>query len=671
MDQSELPEEITALIKAAEQGDADAQFKLGWMYEAGQEVAQNDSTAVEWYSKAAEQGSADAQFNLGWMFEKGRGVLQSSNKAAEWYRMAAEKGHEIAQFNLGLMYEEGSGVEQNDSTAVEWYRKAAEQGDAAAQFHLGWMYDQGRGVAQSVDMAVECYHKAAEQGHAGAQLNLGLMYEEGKGVAQSDTRAIEWYRKAAEQGDADAQLNLGLMYEEGRGVAQSDGTAVEWYRKAAEQGDALAQFGLGWMYEEGRGVAQSDGTAVEWYSKAAEQGYANAQSKLGFMCIMGRGIEKNNNTAIDWFRKASKQGHSQATLYLGLLYMNGYGSIKQSYARAQALFRKTARNAPPQLRFKAIEYQDRAKRCALSPQITKIRERILAQLKSQEKATMTHYTSLQVGNALLLDQSPLRLGHINALNDPNEGKLLWHYLGHTPVDSKPAFVGCFLPEEDSLNMWRFYSKNHQNDDACGCAITFATDHFFEFDLLSDQQNDTPQDVNNLAFPNSGKSPQESAAFYRVVYIKGEMQIHGDDKESALLKSFKELKNAVKKFLGPKPDTEKLQQLSRLLGPLPYLLKDADYEAEKEHRVIVTHLEYGAKEIQVIEPDLINGRPPRLYLELHRANHLDPVKHVTLGPKSPHQEMMAPYWHHQLASKFADQLKAKPDFYIKASKCAYQ
>lgn len=634
MDKSELPEKITALIKAAEQGDADAQFYLGLKYEKGQDVAQSDSTAVEWYQKAAEQGNRDAQFSLGWMYDKGRGVTQSVNTAIEWYHKAAEQGQVIAQFNLGSMYEEGRGVAQSHSTAAEWYLKAAEQGEVDAQF------------------------------------NLGYLYSEGLGVAQSDNTSVEWYRKSAEQGHVDAQLHLGLIYEQGRGVAQNDSAAVEWYRKAAEQGDVLAQFCLGWMYEEGRGVAQSDNTAVEWYRKAAEQGYRNAQSKLGVMYMAGQGVEKDNSTAIDWFRKASKQGQPQACLFLGIMYMGGNG-IKQSYARAQALFRKTARNASSQLRFKAIEYQDRAKRCALSPQITEIRESILAQLKSQKMATMTHYTSLQVGNALLLDKSPLRLGHINALNDPNEGKLLWHYLGHPPVESKPAFVGCFLPEEDSLNMWRFYSKNHQNDDACGCAITFDTDHFFEFDLLSDQQNDTQQDANNLAFPNSGKSPQESAAFYRVIYIKGGMQIHGDDKNNTLLKSFKELKIAVKKFLGPKPDTEKLQQLSRLLGPLPYLLKDADYETEKEHRVIVTHLDYGAKEIQVQKPDLIKGTPPRLYLELHRTNHLAPVKYVTLGPKSPHQEMMAPYWHHQLASEFPEQLRAKPDFYIKASKCAYQ
>lgn len=284
---------------------------------------------------------------------------------------------------------------------------------------------------------------------------------------------------------------------------------------------------------------------------------------------------------------------------------------------------------------------------------------------------MTHYTSLQVGNALLLEPSALRLGHINALNDPNEGKLLWRHLGYSPVESKPAFVGCFLPEEDSLNMWRFYSKNHKKDDACGCAITFNTDHFFDFDLLSKKQADALQDSKNQAFPNSGKSPQESAAFYRVVYIKDDMQIHGEDAEGPLSQLFDQLKTAVNDFMGATPDTEKLQQLSWLLGPLPYLLKDADYEAENEHRVIVTHLEYGAKEIQVQEPDLIKGTPPRLYLELHRTNHLAPVKHVTLGPKSPNQEMMAPYWHHQLASNYPEQLQGKPDFYIKASRCAYQ
>ena len=286
---------------------------------------------------------------------------------------------------------------------------------------------------------------------------------------------------------------------------------------------------------------------------------------------------------------------------------------------------------------------------------------------------MTHYTSLMAGHALLLEESPLRLGHINSLNDPNEGKLLWRYLGHEPMEGKPAFVGCYLLDDDSLNMWRFYSKNHQNDDACGCAITFNTDKFFDFNLLSELTADVQKNEDDMVFSNTGKSPKESAAFYRIIYTSDNMNIRGNDKVE-LEELFHELSEGVKSFLGDKPNNEKLQQLSKLLGPLPYLLKDADYEAEKEHRIIVTHLEYGAKEIQTLEPVLENGIPqtsPRLYLEMHRTNHLAPVKHVTLGPKSPHQEMMAPYWHHKLASNFAEQLKSKADFYIRTSKCAYK
>ena len=63
---------ITATRLAAEQGDARAQFALGFMYRDGRGVAQDDTEAVRWYILAAEQGNADAQFNLGFMYVEGR-----------------------------------------------------------------------------------------------------------------------------------------------------------------------------------------------------------------------------------------------------------------------------------------------------------------------------------------------------------------------------------------------------------------------------------------------------------------------------------------------------------------------------------------------------------------------------------------------------------------------
>ena len=76
---------------AAEQGDADAQYRLGIMYLNGRGVPQDDVVAVKWSHKAAEQGDADAQSLLGAMYERGRGVPQDFIQAHMWFNLAASR----------------------------------------------------------------------------------------------------------------------------------------------------------------------------------------------------------------------------------------------------------------------------------------------------------------------------------------------------------------------------------------------------------------------------------------------------------------------------------------------------------------------------------------------------------------------------------------------------
>jgi hypothetical protein len=104
--------------------------------------------AAKQYLKAAEQGDAAAQYNLGIMYDHGRGVPQDYTKAAVWYQRAAEQGYAPAQFNLGVAYYDGQGVPKDDVIAAFWYRKAAEQGDATAQFNLGAVHFDRQGVEQ-------------------------------------------------------------------------------------------------------------------------------------------------------------------------------------------------------------------------------------------------------------------------------------------------------------------------------------------------------------------------------------------------------------------------------------------------------------------------------------------------------------------------------------------
>ena len=100
-------------IPLAEQGLAKAQHKLGYMYDVGEGVLENDKTAVKWYTQAAEQGLAKAQYNLAYMYNHGHGVAENHQAAVKWYRQAAEQGLAKAQYNLGYMYNHGYGVAEN------------------------------------------------------------------------------------------------------------------------------------------------------------------------------------------------------------------------------------------------------------------------------------------------------------------------------------------------------------------------------------------------------------------------------------------------------------------------------------------------------------------------------------------------------------------------------
>ena len=117
----------------AEQGDAEAQFNLGFCYDDGRGVAKNAREAVKWYRKAAEQNYAPAQSNLGYCYDNGRGVEQDAEEATNWYRKAAEQGHPEAQSNLGYCYANGQGVEKDIAEAYAWFSIAAKADPDAAE----------------------------------------------------------------------------------------------------------------------------------------------------------------------------------------------------------------------------------------------------------------------------------------------------------------------------------------------------------------------------------------------------------------------------------------------------------------------------------------------------------------------------------------------------------
>ena len=101
-------------LPLAEDGYADAQATIGWMYHADKGVQKNLNRAYYWYQKAAVQGHLIAQNNIGVFHEQGLGSARKSTKeAAKWYQESAELGYSYAQYNLGMLYKDGRGVKKN------------------------------------------------------------------------------------------------------------------------------------------------------------------------------------------------------------------------------------------------------------------------------------------------------------------------------------------------------------------------------------------------------------------------------------------------------------------------------------------------------------------------------------------------------------------------------
>jgi TonB family protein len=327
--------------KAAEQGHDKAQVSLGLMYLTGEGVATNYDEAHKWFKLAADSGNALAQFNLGAMAEFGRGTVVDDTVAAKWYRLAADQKNADAEYNLGWFYLTGRSVTKDESEALRLFNLAANHGSEDAQNKLGWMYFKGQSVAQDYKEALKWFHLAADKGHARAITNLAMMYRYGEGVSRDVDEAARLYRIAANQGFSNAQYTLGTMYYSGVGAPKDMKGAVKWLNLATQQGNADAQELMGQLYDQGSGVGQDEKEAARLYLLAANQGNARAQNNIGWLYYTGRGVPQDFQEALKWFHLAIDQNDSEAEDSLAEAYRDGKG-VAQDYSEALKWYRLSA-----------------------------------------------------------------------------------------------------------------------------------------------------------------------------------------------------------------------------------------------------------------------------------------------------------------------------------------
>ena len=147
--------------------------------------------------KLAQKGNAEAQFKVGEMYETGFGVKEDMTEARNWITKAADQGHETAGFKLLYWDIEKNGINDANKGKLEALRAKAKEGNGQAQYYVGKMYSRGVGVPRDSGKALNWLNKAAFVGVLEAEREGTMVRENQQRWAQEKQRKEE--KKRAEQ----------------------------------------------------------------------------------------------------------------------------------------------------------------------------------------------------------------------------------------------------------------------------------------------------------------------------------------------------------------------------------------------------------------------------------------------------------------------------------------
>lgn len=227
--------------------------------------------------KAAQMGDADAQFHLSYLFAQ-RGDI---NKEIRWLEQASENGNMDATCGMFLHYYQSR---EDENLTVKWAEKVMGLPSTNSKF-INEIRNEARWFSQVhkfpgsdiQERLVNCC-RAGESGDALAQNTMGCF-----AAVHGDRRNAErWYKDSAEGGLSDSQNRYAMHLSREWKSPDVFKDIFMWLEKAASQGNSDAAYNLARHYETGLGVRKNPGKAREYLEKAASS-YDNVKA-LSELC---------------------------------------------------------------------------------------------------------------------------------------------------------------------------------------------------------------------------------------------------------------------------------------------------------------------------------------------------------------------------------------------------
>jgi len=132
-EQKQYKEAVDCYKQAAQMGNIEAQFNLGYALYNGEGTDKDYASAAMWFKRAARQNFAKAQYNLAYCYMNGRGVPTDYDKALKYLTDAANNGNQNAQLTMAECYEKGVLTIQDKKLSQLWKDKAAGKYDGVIE----------------------------------------------------------------------------------------------------------------------------------------------------------------------------------------------------------------------------------------------------------------------------------------------------------------------------------------------------------------------------------------------------------------------------------------------------------------------------------------------------------------------------------------------------------
>ncbi len=316
--------------KAAEKGDPDSQYEVGYRYYFGKGTKVDYEKALFWLGKAADYNYASAMCLCAEMLLGGKLGSGKEEAGVDYIDAAIRLGSADAQRLKEKFSDTYEKVHKAKRKRIESDPKRADEIEIAA------ITKKTEKTRKDIDRYNVCYEKAVE-GDTGFMLQTAEICEKignDSGSEEKLKEAFFWAAMAAEEGNPSAAGKVAKMFEEGIGVPIHFGKALEWYERSS-----FGEYEYEMLKEDLEKGEIDPVPDPDWVEEFAYDCLFEGEGKYELAYSFNEKFDGLINLFI-----AAEFDEPNAQCYIGKIYHEGFIFIKPNIAKAKYWLKKAGKN---------------------------------------------------------------------------------------------------------------------------------------------------------------------------------------------------------------------------------------------------------------------------------------------------------------------------------------